>query len=341
MQDLNSCCSVPKMCERKEPFQTQVRNDNNNRDGGLADANANNELPREEDTKTVDFGNLSQQEKDIMWGIDSQCDDPELIEFERLESLELDTLLLGEGEDFVGLADGKDRGKSAVAEEENAVKESECQVNNNKAEKDPEANRNPCKTSSRGTRLLPLDPRVAKPQINSANREGRKPWMSPGRQLARTSLRTSSSSPSRQPPASPAKVPGARAVSLERSNTPQRGRPLRPLTRSASSLTKPTLEPEPSPPQIPKSVRPKIITCIRKNPNVSETTPAAGTVGASPNLQRRYSYASPRMKPPSGAGSQRMGVKSNSFHRDTGERNPQQVRRCNPVKQPELLVQVP
>lgn len=541
------------MCERREPFHSQLRN--NNEDARLADsdANANNELPGEDDRRTLDTGNLSEQDKVIMWGTDSQCDDPELAEFEMLECQELESYLIEEGEDFVGLADRKDvqvrsspLGKSATAEEDasklnktsksnlhvageqdsslalasesteasraelnsdadvfhsclstmsavdnasatqtlesarndacrkaeqpscakstkrnqdvdvnlnsavqpeaNAAKESadECRVNNNKrnkegasvweteirrkteqqgrdgekvtwrreaskmdkstqADKDAEAKCSPCKTSSRGTQSLSLDPRAVKKQgsfdntmkkqnsfdrtlrkqpsfestfrkqhsfdnslrkqgsfeggVNSANREGRKPWMSPSRQLAPTPPRTSSFSPSRRPPGSPAKVPGMRAVSLERSNSPQRGQAPKPLARAAlgSGIPKPVLvqqqrEPEPrksSPPQRPKNVRPKIITYVRKNPNVSD---AAAAVEAPPHPLRLSSYASPTalkdpkvdshrqevqraaatgIKPPGGAGPQKLGGKSNSFHKDAAEKNPQEVRNCN------------
>lgn len=559
------------MCERREPFHSQLRN--NNEDGRLADAdaNANNELPGEDDRRTVDTGNLSEQDKVIVWGTDSQCDDPELAEFEMLECQELESYLIEEGEDFVGLADRKDvqvrsspRGKSATAMDDaskvnkssqsnlhvageqesslcllsesteasraelnsdadvfhsclstmsavdnastthtaesvhnndacrkadqhscakstkrnkdvdvnlnsavqleaNAAKESadECRVNNNRrnkeganvwesrsemrkteqqcrdvekltwrreaskmdkstqADKNAESNCTPCKTSSRGTQSLSLDPRAVKKQgsfdntmkkqnsfdrtlkkqpsfestfrkqhsfdnslrkqgsfeggVNSANREGRKPWMSPSRQLAPTSPRTSSFSPSRRTPASPAKVPGMRAVSLERGNSPQRGQVHKPLARAAlsSGIPKPVLvpqqrEPEPrksSPPQRPKNVRPKIITYVRKNPNISD----AAAVEAPPHPLRLSSYTSPTalkdpkggyqlkstpaqcspaapvdshrqevqraaatgMKPPGGAGPQKMGGKSNSFHKDTAERNSQEVRRSS------------
>lgn len=579
------------MCERREPFQSQLRN-NNEEDGRLADgdANANNELPGEDDRRTLDTGTLSEQDKVIVWGTDSQCDDPELAEFEMLECQELESYVIEEEEDFVGLADRKDvrvrsspRSKATTAEEEasklsktreerksnlhgageqdssvalvsesteasraelnsdadvfhsclstmsivdnasttqttdsvhnveacrkadqhslakstkrnedvdvnlnsavqpeaNATKESadECRVNNNKrnkagagvwerasemgrkteqqgrqaekltsqreaskmdkstqADEDAEVNCSPCKTSSRGTQSS-LEARGVKKQgsfdntlkkqnsfdrtlkkqpsfentfrkqhsfdnslrkqgsfegsvnCGSANREGRKPWMSPSRQVAPSSPRTSSFSPNRRPPGSPAKVPAMRAVSLERSNSPQRGQGLKPPARAAvgSGIPKPVLvqqqrEPEPrksSPPQRPKNVRPKIITYVRKNPqaNVSDTA-ATAALEAPPHPLRLSSYASPTalkdpkggyqskstpaqcspaapidsyrqevqraaatgMKPPGGAGPQKLGGKSNSFHKDTAERIPQEVRRCNPVKQPVLLV---
>lgn len=544
------------MSERREPFHSPLRNNNQDRRLADADANANNELPGgEDDRRTLDSGNLSEQDRVNVWGTDSQCDDPELAEFEMLECQELESYLIEEGEDFVGLADRKDvkvrsspGGGSVLVEEEaaskhnkdsslvlvsesteasraelnsdadvfhsclstmsavdnasitqttesatcqkalqlsctkspkrsrdvdvnlnsasqpvaNAGKESadECRVNNNKrnkegasvpesrlemgqgrdvekltwrrdasrmekctqANKGPESKSSPGKASSRGTQSLALDPRAVKKQgsfdntmkkqnsfdrtlkkqpsfestfrkqhsfdnslrkqgsfegsVNSANREGRKPWMSPGRQLAPASPRTSSFSPSRRPPGSPAKIPGMRAVSLERSNSPQGGQTPKPLARAAvgSGIPKPVLvqqqrDPESnksSPPQRPKNVRPKIITYVRKNPNVNDAV--AATVEAPPHNLRHSSYASPTplkdpkggyqlkaaavdahrqevqrataagMKPPGGAGPQKLGGKSNSFHKDAGERNTQEVRRCDAVKQPELLL---
>lgn len=562
------------MCERREPFQSELRN-NNEEDRRLADGdtNANNELPGEDDRRTLDTGTLSEQDKVIVWGPDSQCDDPELAEFEMLECQELESYLINEGEDFVGLADRKDvkvgsspRSKAATVEEEasklsktreerksnlqgageqdsslalvsestepskaelnsdasttqttdsthnfeacrkadqpsfvkstkrnkdvdvnlnsavqleaNVAKESadECRVNNNKrnkaganvwesgsemgrkteqqgrqaekltsqreagkmdkstqADEDAEANCSPCKTSSRGTRSS-LEARGVKKQgsfdntlkkqnsfdrtlkkqpsfentfrkqhsfdnslrkqgsfegsvnCGSANREGRKPWMSPSRQVAPASPRTSSFSPNRRPPASPAKVPGVRAVSLERSNSPQRGQGLKPPTRAAvgSGIPKPVLaqqqwEPEPrksSPPQRTKNVRPKIITYVRKNPQANVSDAASTALEAPPHPLRLSSYASPTalkdpkggyqakstpaqcapaapidsyrhevqraaatgMKPPGGTGPQKLGGKSNSFHKDTAERVPQEVRRCDPVKQLFVLV---
>ncbi|MEQ2179837.1 hypothetical protein GOODEAATRI_029293 [Goodea atripinnis] len=47
----------------------------------------------------------AEQDKVIIWGTDSQCDDPELAEFEMLECQELEAYLVEEGEDFEGLAE--------------------------------------------------------------------------------------------------------------------------------------------------------------------------------------------------------------------------------------------
>lgn len=114
--------------------------------------------------------------------------------------------------------------------------------------------------------------------ISSSSLEGRKPWGSPSRPATPTSPKTtSSSSPKRRPPGSPAKVQGTRALCLERSDSPQRGLSqtikLPGKTSLGSGIPKPIMpqqkEPEPrksSPPQKAKNIRPKIITYVRKNP---------------------------------------------------------------------------
>lgn len=99
------------MCERGPPFaEGELRN--NNQHGGVlpdGDANANDIRGR---GKTGDTGALSgrmadaaERDKVVIWGTDSQCDDPELAEFEMLECQELEAYLVEEGEDFVGLTD--------------------------------------------------------------------------------------------------------------------------------------------------------------------------------------------------------------------------------------------
>ncbi|XP_034722928.1 microtubule-associated tumor suppressor candidate 2 isoform X2 [Etheostoma cragini] len=113
----------------------------------------------------------------------------------------------------------------------------------------------------------------------SSSLERRKPWGSPSRPATPTSPKTTSCSPKRRPPGSPAKVQNGRALSLERSDSPQRalGQTVKPpgKTGLSSCIPKPVTcqqkEPEPrrsSPPQKPKNVRPKIITYVRKNPQV-------------------------------------------------------------------------
>ncbi|XP_023118522.2 microtubule-associated tumor suppressor candidate 2 isoform X2 [Amphiprion ocellaris] len=104
------------MCERGEPLgEGELRN--NNRQGGvLTDSDANaNAVQTEDGGRTRETGSLSalmtetaEQDKVIIWGTDSQCDDPELAEFEMLECQELEAYLVEDGEDFVGLAERKE-----------------------------------------------------------------------------------------------------------------------------------------------------------------------------------------------------------------------------------------
>ncbi|XP_040902493.1 microtubule-associated tumor suppressor candidate 2 [Toxotes jaculatrix] len=104
------------MCEREEPFSDKELRNNNQQGGVLADGDANaNDIRTEEGGRLNDTGMLSglmtetaEQDKVIIWGTDSQCDDPELAEFEMLECQELEAYLVEEGEDFVGLADRKE-----------------------------------------------------------------------------------------------------------------------------------------------------------------------------------------------------------------------------------------
>lgn len=103
------------MCERGEPFGEGELRNNNQQGGVLADGDANaNEIRPEDADRTGDTGSLSglkpetaDQDKVIIWGTDSQCDDPELAEFEMLECQELEAYLVEDGEDFVGLAERK------------------------------------------------------------------------------------------------------------------------------------------------------------------------------------------------------------------------------------------
>ncbi|KAM9359605.1 microtubule-associated tumor suppressor candidate 2 [Symphorus nematophorus] len=133
---------------------------------------------------------------------------------------------------------------------------------------------------------------------SSSSLERRKPWGSPSRPATPTSPKTTSCSPKRRPPGSPAKVQGMRALSLERSDSPQRGlsQTVKPPTKTSlsSGIPKPVQkEPEPrrsSPPQKPKNVRPKIITYVRKNPpaKATDAPPEASTLPI-----RLSSYSSP------------------------------------------------
>ncbi|XP_055370225.1 microtubule-associated tumor suppressor candidate 2 isoform X2 [Betta splendens] len=102
------------MCEREGSFPEGELGNNNQQGGAPPDGDANaNEIQaggtvgdtgalcgREADT--------AEQDRVVIWGTDSQCDDPELAEFEMLECQELEAYLVEEGEDFVGLTDRKD-----------------------------------------------------------------------------------------------------------------------------------------------------------------------------------------------------------------------------------------
>lgn len=469
------------MCEREEPFNRPLHN-NNRVEGVLADGDANaNAIQQEDDGRTGDSSSVL-QDKVTGWGPDSQCDDPELAEFEMLECQELETYLVEDGEDYVGLKDRKDvevelKAESQAAkkwtvqgavEQEYSTEESRTEMhseadvfiscvstistmdnigdtsvraqwadsktggrareelshscekstiqqkavdmnsnsaahtanansqlrtnnsavqrrkvsedyreNNNQINaaggavlgfnrekngehKDGTAARNshedtgakknkstqadettvghgsPHKTSTRGVQSSP-DSRAFRKQgsfdntlkkQNSFDRsfkkqpsfdntlkkqgsfenstatglERRRPWGSPSRPATPTSPKTTSSSPMRRPPGSPAKAQGPRALSSERSGSPQRsfsGASKLPAKASSSSgIPKPVApqqkESEPmksSPPQKAKNIRPKIITYVRKTPQTRpQGTDASLEVASLPGS----SYPSPK-----------------------------------------------
>ncbi|XP_041667055.1 microtubule-associated tumor suppressor candidate 2 isoform X2 [Cheilinus undulatus] len=205
---------------------------------------------------------------------------------------------------------------------------------------------------------------------SSSSLERRKPWGSPSRTAAPPSPKTTSCSPKRRPPGSPAKVQGIRALSCERSDSPQRGfnQTVKPIVKTSlsSGIPKPVTaqqkDPEPkrsSPPQKPKNVRPKIITYVRKNPQVKPDTPLEASslrlssyssppaqkdlkAGPQPKstpvlcssnllfdkyrqeMQKAGIYpagmAVTGMKPPSSSIAQRQSGKSDSFHEDMPEK---------------------
>lgn len=103
------------MGERGDNFGQGELQNNNQQDCVLADGDANaNDIPAEDVRRTGDNSALSglmtettEQDKVIIWGTDSQCDDPELAEFEMLECQELEAYMVADGEDFVGLAERK------------------------------------------------------------------------------------------------------------------------------------------------------------------------------------------------------------------------------------------
>lgn len=588
------------MCDRREPFERELRN--NNEEGGvLADGDANaNEIRTEDGGRTADPDSPSgpqtetaEEDKVTIWGTDSQCDDPELAEFEMLECQELEAYLVEEGEDFVGLADRRDvqvqssscgkarenatfqksmegtrsvqhggreqepsaslvsecteisrtelnsetdvflsclstistmdnaaetasvaqmtdasertrvaasqkgdppplsSGKSTIHHtdvdmnlnstlhsedvvsqvQENKVVPckdvtDECRRNNNqrnkvgntpsdcnqkrntehkdlatekksyeesntkmdKSTQADEASEGNYKTNTKGTQSS-AESKAMKKQgsfdntltkqnsfdksfkkqasfentfrkqhsfdntlkkqcsfensitTSSSSLERRRPWGSPSRPTTPTSPKTTSSSPKRRPPGSPAKVQGIRALSLERSDSPQRAlsQTAKPPARPSlsSGIPKPVVsqqkESEPrkcSPPQKPKNVRPKIITYVRKNPQATPPVTDAPFEGSTLPL-RLSSYPSlpthkePKVgcqpkstpvlcssnllfdkyrqemqktgghppglvvigtKPPCSTIPQRLGGKSNSFHKDIPEKNLPEVR---------------
>lgn len=588
------------MCDRREPFERELRN--NNEEGGvLADGDANaNEIRTEDGGRTADPDSPSgpqtetaEEDKVTIWGTDSQCDDPELAEFEMLECQELEAYLVEEGEDFVGLADRRDvqvqssscgkarenatfqksmegtrsvqhggreqepsaslvsecteisrtelnsetdvflsclstistmdnaaetasvaqmtdasertrvaasqkgdppplsSGKSTIHHtdvdmnlnstlhsedvvsqvQENKVVPckdvtDECRRNNNqrnkvgntpsdcnqkrntehkdlatekksyeesntkmdKSTQADEASEGNYKTNTKGTQSS-VESKAMKKQgsfdntltkqnsfdksfkkqasfentfrkqhsfdntlkkqcsfensitTSSSSLERRRPWGSPSRPTTPTSPKTTSSSPKRRPPGSPAKVQGIRALSLERSDSPQRAlsQTAKPPARPSlsSGIPKPVVsqqkESEPrkcSPPQKPKNVRPKIITYVRKNPQATPPVTDAPFEGSTLPL-RLSSYPSlpthkePKVgcqpkstpvlcssnllfdkyrqemqktgghppglvvigtKPPCSTIPQRLGGKSNSFHKDIPEKNLPEVR---------------
>nr|XP_019943504.1 PREDICTED: microtubule-associated tumor suppressor candidate 2-like isoform X2 [Paralichthys olivaceus] len=137
---------------------------------------------------------------------------------------------------------------------------------------------------------------------SSSSLERRKPWGSPSRAATPPSSKTTSCSPKRRLPGSPAKVQGIRALSSERSDSPQRGlgQTVKPTGKMSSGIPKPVIppqhkEPEPrrsSSPQKPKNVRPKIITYVRANlqtkpqvivpPNEASTHPLRSSFSSPP-----------------------------------------------------------
>ncbi|XP_061636968.1 microtubule-associated tumor suppressor candidate 2 homolog isoform X2 [Phyllopteryx taeniolatus] len=89
------------MSERAVPLRN-----NNVAEDAPADGNANDIRTDDEGgggSGSGGSGALSERDKVVIWGTDSQCDDPELAEFEMLECQELEAYLVEDGEDFVGL----------------------------------------------------------------------------------------------------------------------------------------------------------------------------------------------------------------------------------------------
>ncbi|XP_024132520.1 microtubule-associated tumor suppressor candidate 2 isoform X2 [Oryzias melastigma] len=119
------------MCERGKPFANGELQNNNPRGAmpAAGDANAN-EIQAEDGRGTGDGDSLlglmadtSERDKVIIWGTDSQCDDPELAEFEMLECQELEAYLVEEEEDFVGLAERKELLEQPLSEDKASVRQ--------------------------------------------------------------------------------------------------------------------------------------------------------------------------------------------------------------------------
>lgn len=147
---------------------------------------------------------------------------------------------------------------------------------------------------------------------SSSSLERRKPWGSPYRHETPQSPKPTSS-PRKQPPASPARTISTRESSQECSETFQKGisslkQPSKSFLRSSSSssIPKPALPQQPrtesernksSPPQKPKNVRPKIITYVRKNPQVKPMSEGPYEVSTLPPRLTPY-VSSPAPKEP-------------------------------------------
>ncbi|XP_077397123.1 microtubule-associated tumor suppressor candidate 2 isoform X2 [Festucalex cinctus] len=339
------------MCERAVP----LRNDNVAEDAP-ADGNANDIRTDDErggGGRSAGSDALSERDKVVIWGTDSQCDDPELAEFEMLECQELEAYLVEEGDDFVGLrerskdqppssggtaaepateTDVDNHGRTLPSRTENAdqILESWVDLNLNSTKDlvsqahELNKNNNQKNNATKGTQhkaspvrinstnksteadesVSPHKTKVAQTKVvkkqgsfdnslkkqnsfdrsfkkqlsfentaknslenltRSSSLERRKPWVSSSRPVT-------PASPRKQPPASPAKAQSARV----------------PKTSLGSGIPKPVVplqkDSDPkrssSPPKS-KNVRPKIITCVRKNPQGklqgTDTAPEATT----------------------------------------------------------------
>uniref|UniRef100_A0A1A7YWZ0 Microtubule associated tumor suppressor candidate 2 n=1 Tax=Iconisemion striatum TaxID=60296 RepID=A0A1A7YWZ0_9TELE len=101
------------MCDQGEPDSNGELRNNNQQDDMLDSGDTNaNDIQRENGRKTGSLSGLvtetAKEDKVVIWGTNSQCDDPELAEFEMLECQELEAYLVEEGEDFVGLSERKE-----------------------------------------------------------------------------------------------------------------------------------------------------------------------------------------------------------------------------------------
>ncbi|KAK1785867.1 hypothetical protein P4O66_003235 [Electrophorus voltai] len=78
----------------------EITNNNFPQDSQARDSNANDIQSREGKTLEEFISHSEEQEKIIIWSTDSQCDDPELVEFEMLECQELEVFLVESQENY-------------------------------------------------------------------------------------------------------------------------------------------------------------------------------------------------------------------------------------------------
>lgn len=158
---------------------------------------------------------------------------------------------------------------------------------------------------------------------SSSSLERRRPWASPSRS---ETPQSNHSSPRKLPPSSPAKHLSTREASQEQSESFQRGttglrQPSKSFLTSSSSLPKTVILQQPSraeseskkssPPQKPKNVRPKIITYIRKSPQVKQMSEGPYEVSTLPPRLTPYG-SSTTSKEPKTEGSRGSPVLSSS-----------------------------
>ncbi|XP_061733849.1 microtubule-associated tumor suppressor candidate 2 isoform X3 [Nerophis ophidion] len=168
---------------------------------------------------------------------------------------------------------------------------------------------------------LSFDNSTKKPQSSfeiasrSSSLERRKPWGSPSRTATPSSL------PRKQPPASPAKVSNVQAAlhgSPTRNSTTKT-----PKTHLSSGIPKPVAPVDIKrsfSPTTPKNVRPKIITCIRKNPQGTDPplscTPAHAEPRVGPSYKVSYNTMFDKYRQEL-SGHCPSGLKPSSHHEDT------------------------
>lgn len=211
-------------------------------------------------------------------------------------------------------------------------------INNKLKSQDEESHKIALKTSKLTSKDSPVHSGGSEPQpykkqasfektrsSSASSLERRRPWGSPSRSETPSSPKTTCS-PRKQPPSSPAKPISTREASQERNETLQREttvlrQPSKSFLSSNSSLPKPAIPQQPtraefeskksSPPQKPKNVRPKIITYVRKSPQVKLMSEGPSEVSTVPPRLTPYS-SSPTSKESKVEGSRGSPVLSSS-----------------------------